>query len=196
MKDAPEAYYQPDHWYVVPIQYKVEIPAKFVGLLPSCNVRLLGHKDYMPSHPQALFENVRPFDSCGFGGTDWISGSYSSRYQNYTPIFREVTEKDLWAVQAIERFQKALALRQASFSIPLPDGTTFECRLKPPKGEKDLPGKYSVRLVNPETNELEEGWFNYSGGAPSVRAFILGRRPGWHIDQVKRIPNEENVKDE
>lgn len=179
--DGQEKGYEKGKYYIVPIAWDTKVPARFVDLTEcdfSCPIsRYTGIKCL--GRPR--FEDVKVYDkeTCGVG------------YDGKSPTFLPVSQDELWKVEAIRKFQEALAERIHSFSILLPDGSRFEGRVKSPQGKENPPGKYVVEIVNPKTGETDGGWFDYDGQSPSVRAFITSRRPGWHIKKIRRAKSGE-----
>ncbi len=181
--------YELGKWYLVQIGWKVFIPAKFIGLKRPCGKCTHTKFDlgYFPHLGEASFENVVLYGSCGFAGAQWEKDYHlgGGRYNGYIPIFREVTETELWAVQAIEKFQSLLTNRAKSFEIELPNGFKFQGKLKPPGKKDNLQGEYNAKMINPTTGEEKHGKFNYDGSLSSPREFLLKRLPGWHIVECK-----------
>jgi hypothetical protein len=179
--------YKIGNWYMVEIDYNVFIPAKFIGIRPQCPFR--GSLFHNFPHPEAVFENVKLYNSCGFIGADWDSTANHGRgaYRSFRPKYRPVTESELWAVKAIEEFQKIIASRKKSFTIVLPNGFRFVGKVIPPKRKDNLPGKYYAELVNPKTGKRKEGWFMYDGKSNSVQEFLLSKLPGWQVLKLEQL---------
>ena len=184
--------YEVGKWYMVEINYEVYIPAKFTGINHGCNLGSFYHN--FPHPGQAVFENIKLFKNhCGFegdqlGGGGVGIGMNKDRYFSFKPKYRQVTENELWAVKAIEEFQKIVAGQKQAFSIVMNNGWKLEGKVKPPGKKDNLPGKYFARIVNKKTGEKREGLFNYDGKSESVRAFINLKllSPGdWHVNMLK-----------
>ncbi len=195
--------YEIGKWYMVEIDRKVFIPAKFIGLRKPCPLPIELSHDF-PHPGQAVFENVKIYSGCGFKGADWKEDSgyrnlgIGGRYTNFAPTFRPVTENELWAVRAIEKFQEIVAGREKSFSITMNNGCRLEGKIQPPKKKDNLAGEYYSKVINPKTRESKEGKFDYDGKSESVQVYLLSRLPGWHIIEVKQqkiffgIPQKSN----
>ncbi len=181
--------YETGKWYMVEIDYKVFIPAKFIGIKNSCF--RMGRTFHNFPHPgEAVFENIQLYNTCGFVGNCWEESDYNKSDGEYTSFrsqFREVSENDFWAVQAIEEFQKIIASRKKSFTIFLPNGFRLEAKVKPPKEKDNLPGEYYAKVINPKTGQNKEGKFKYDGKKESVSCFVLSNFPGWHILEIKQL---------
>ncbi len=173
--------YEVDKWYLVEIGLGIFIPAKFIGLKKPCPLLTKILHDF-PHPAQAVFENVKIYGGCGFKGVNWDGGKYT----NFTPAFREVTESELWAVEAIEEFQKMITERKKSFSIIMRNGFRFEGKIKHPKKRDNLAGEYYAQLINPETGEKKEGKFEYDGSKESVQSYLLSKLPRWHIVKIEQ----------
>lgn len=189
MEHQEDIGYEIGEWYMVQIGFDdIFIPAKFIGIRKPCSLpENLFHR--FPHPGEAVFENVKIWNGCGFKGSEWLDKSdYSTigEYTSYKPTFRHVKENELWAVQAIEEFQRMIAGRQKSFTISLPNGFQFEGKIKAPKEKGDLPGEYYAKAINPKTGEEKEGRFEYDGKSESVHFFLLSRLPGWHIVMLKQ----------
>jgi len=190
--------YEIGKWYMVEIDSGVFIPAKFTGLIPGCDFKSIPFHNFL--HPgQAVFENVKLYGSCGFEGADWQSAYKTGGYNSFKPKYRPVTENELWAVKAIEEFQKIVAGQKQAFSIVMNNGWKLEGKVKPPGKKDNLPGKYFARIVNRKTGEEREGPFNYDGKSESVRAFInskLSSPEDWHIHTLKLKEESFGLKQE
>ena len=185
--------YEVDKWYMVEINYEIFIPAKFVGLRPGCDFESNPFHSF-PHPGQAVFENVKLFQNhCGFEGDQLGGGGYGlgmdkDRYLGFKLRYRQVTEKELWAVLAIEEFQKVVAERKQAFSIQMNNGWKFEGKVKPPGKKDNLPGKYFAYIVNKKTGEERNGHFDYNGSCESTRSFLnskLSSPEDWHIHTLK-----------
>lgn len=178
--------YEIGKWYMVKIYYEVFIPAKFIGIRP-CSKMADAFHDF-PHPGEAVFENVKIWGNCcGFEGVKWEdTGQFSGRYTSFAPEFKPVSENELWAVKAIEEFQKAITGRKKGFSISLNGGFVFEGKIRPPKEKENSAGEYYAKCVDPKTGEKKEGRFDYDGKSESVNAFLLSKLPGWHIVSVKQ----------
>ena len=186
--------YEVDKWYMVEINYEIFIPAKFVGLRPGCDFESNPFHSF-PHPGQAVFENIKLFQNhCGFegdrlGGGGVGIGMDKDRYFGFKPKYRQVTEKELWAVQAIEEFQKVIAGQKQTFSIVMNSGWKFEGKVKPPMKKDNLPGKYYAHIVNKKTGEERKGHFDYyNGSCESTRSFLnskLSSPEDWHIHTLK-----------
>lgn len=184
--------YEVGKWYLVEIGWQVFIPAKFIGIRRGCNFKSPFHD--FPHPGQAIFENVKLHKSCGFDGDKWRRGEEGyglgagiGGYTDFQPKFRPVTENELWAVEAIEEFQKVVAGQKQSFSIIMNNGWKLEGKVKPPGKKDNLPGRYYAHLVNKKTGEERGGFFNYDGKSESTRAFLNSKLPPevWHIHTLK-----------
>lgn len=181
--------YEIGKWYLVRIDFDLYIPAKFIGFRKPCSIPVNFAHDF-PHPGEAIFENVKLFKHsavCGFEGTGWVNTSSYGRYTSFKPAFREVQETELWAIEAIEKFQRVIAGRQKSFRIPLPNGFDFEGKIKPPREKDNLPGQYFAKLINPKTGKKTEGNFTYDGQSESVELFLLCHFPDHHIIEIKQI---------
>jgi len=195
--------YEIGKWYMVEIDLGVFIPAKFTGLIPGCNVR----SDVFHSFPhpwQAVFENVKLFKNhCGFEGDQLGGGGIGlgmdkKKYLSFKPKYRQVTENELWAVKAIEEFQKIVAGQKQAFSIVMNNGWKLEGKVKPPGKKDNLPGKYYAELTNKKTGEERKGPFDYDGKSESVHAFLNSKLPLdiWHINKLKFKSETYGLKQE
>lgn len=178
-------WYEAGKWYLVEIDHGVFVPGKFTGVQP-CPRKIDFSHDF-PHPGEAIFENTRTggFEKCGYSGTCWDQNK--KRYMDCKPVFRLVTENELWAVRAIEEFQKMIAGRKNSFKIVLPNGCVFQGKIAFPNKKDNLPGDYFARIINPKTGEKREGTFSYEREAVSVKQLILNKFPGWNIIELKLV---------
>ena len=186
--------YEVGKWYMVMIGHDICIPAKFVGLRPGCDFK----RDYFHNFPhpgQAVFENIKLFKNhCGFEWDQLGGGGVG-----FKPRYRQVTEKELWAVKAIEEFQMVVAGQKQAFSIQMSNGWKFEGKVKPPGKKDNLPGKYFARIVNKKTGEERKGYFDYNGSCESTRSFINSKLlspEDWHIHTLKLKEESFGLKQE
>lgn len=200
MKIDPECGYEIGKWYMVDLKGfhdipskgigHYQIPAKFIGLVKceaSNRRREFSHS--FPHPGQAVFENVE-IDGCGYEGINWVKGKEmygTSKYTGFRQSFRPVTESELWAVQAIERFQQLISGRKQSFEVSLPNGFVFKGQIKPPAKKDNVSGHYLATIINPQTGEEKSGTFEYDGKSASPHEFVIAKKPGWQITRLKLV---------
>jgi hypothetical protein len=192
--------YEIGKWYMVDLKgmhdvpgkgigYYYQIPAKFIGLARCEASRRNSFVHDFPHPGQAVFENVE-IEGCGYEGINWVKENSlwgSGKYTGFRPTFRPVTETELWAVRAIERFQQLIAGRHQTFKITLPNGFVFKGQVKPPAKKDNISGCYSATLINPKTGKEKTGTFEYDGKGESPQAFLLTKMPGWQIVRLELV---------
>ena len=185
MENKIDVGYEVGKWYLVEIDYGVFVPGKFIGVQPCSKEANFGHN--FPHPGEAIFENTKTggFEKCGYSGICW--DEIKKRFTDCKPVYRLVTENELWAVRAIEEFQKMIAGRKNSFKIELPNGCVFQGKIGHLNKKDDLPGTYFAKIINKKTSEKKEGIFSYKKESVSVKQLISNKFPGWEIIELKLV---------
>jgi len=109
----------------------------------------------------------------------WDDGTiYDEQNHSFLKRPRPLTERDLFAQQAVDRLRQCLSGKEKKFDIPLSDGGKFTCRFHPPDRSKHTAAGVYFARVTMINGEEKDGTFEFkpTPQCPTAEDFLAQQK--------------------